>query len=150
MPAVDRSILIEAPVEAVFAYVADWRHTTKYQRQFSRFEPIGEPTSGLGLTVDARGRFKGLPIRATLRIVEFVTGQRIVSRSVAHLKSSAEWHFAREGNGTRVRFLACYDWPVPILSVRFRRMVEAEIVAMTESALRELKRLVEALQSSAQ
>lgn len=150
MPAVDRSILIEAPLEAVFEYVADWRHTTKYQRQFSRFDPIGEPIYGLGLTVDARGRFKGLPIRATLRIVEFVENQRIVSRSIAHLKSSAEWHFAQEGHRTRVRFIARYDWPIPVLSGPLRRLVQVEIVAMTESALRELKRLVEGLQPPAQ
>ncbi len=144
MPTIARSILVNAPIEEVFQFVADYRNTPKYQRQFSRFEPVGEPTHGLGLTVDARGRFKGLPIRAKLRITEFVENERIVSRSVEGLKSAAEWEFGREGDKTRVTFTASYSWPLPILSRAIRKMLEAELIAMTEASLRELRRLVEA------
>ncbi len=143
MPGVDRSILIEAPVATVFEYVADWRNTIKYQHQFSKFEPVGEPVRGLGLTVDARGWFKGLPVRARLRIVEFVENERIVSRSVAHMRSSAEWLFSPDGDRTRVRFIANYDWPVPLGNRLLKRIVENEIASMTETSLRDLKRLVE-------
>ncbi len=144
MPSTDRWIVVDVPVEEAFEFVADYRNTTRYQKHFSRFEPVGEPLSGLGLTVDVRGRFKGLPVRSTLRIIEFVRNERIVSRSVAHLKSAAEWHFSDLGGQTRVRFVATYDWPVPIPSRALRKRIEQEIDAMTESSLRTLKRLLEA------
>jgi uncharacterized protein YndB with AHSA1/START domain len=143
MPTIERSILVDAPVEEVFQFVADYRNTTRYQHQFSRFEPIGTITRGLGLTVDARGRFKGIPIHAKLRITEFVENERIVSESIEGLKSEAAWTFAPEGDQTRVTFRGRYAWPIPILSGALRRTLMAELVAMTESSLRELKLLVE-------
>lgn len=143
MPVIERSILVDAPVEEVFEFVADYRNTIQYQRQFSRLEPVGEPTYGLGLTVEARGRFKAIPIHARLRITEFSKNERIVSKSVEGLKSEAVWSFAPEGSQTRVTFTASYGWPLPILSGALRRMLLAELAVMTESSLRELKRLVE-------
>jgi uncharacterized membrane protein len=143
MPSTDLSILIDAPLEAVFDFVADPRNTVKYQREFSTFEPVGHPPRGLGMTVDARGKFKGLPVRAKLRIVEFVPNERIVSRSVAFLKSRAEWHFSVEDGKTLVRFVAQYDWPVPLPARAMSWLLENEIDAMAEDSLRRLKLLVE-------
>lgn len=139
----DRFILIDAPLETAFEFVADHRNTTSFQKNFSRFEPLGSPTYGLGMTVDARGWVKGIPVRATLKITEFVKNERIVSRSVAHLKSTAEWHFARVDGRTRVRFVASYELPVPILSGSLRERIRVEVDAMAQATLRELKRLLE-------
>ncbi|MGE5620115.1 MAG: SRPBCC family protein [Sphingomonadaceae bacterium] len=148
MPAIERSILVEAPIDEVFAFVADYRNTTMYQRQFSHFAPIiDSPTHGLGMTLDVRGRFKGLPIRAKLRVTDFVPNELILSRSIEGLESTAEWRFAPEGGGTRVTFAARYAWPIPILGRTLRKMLEAELASMTTTSLRELKRLVEATQS---
>lgn len=149
VPSVTRSTVIEAPVEKVFEFVADYRNTTRYQRQFSRFDLVGRPDYGEGLTVDARGWFKGLPIRVRLRITGFVKNKRIVSKSISGLKSAAEWEFYPEGQGTRVRFTAGYAYPVPIPTHTLKRMVESEIVRMTEDSLRELKRLLESGPSQA-
>jgi uncharacterized membrane protein len=143
VPTIDRSILIEVPIDSVFRFVADYRNTVRYQRQFTSFEPVGETTWGLGLTVDARGRFKGWPIHSRLRVVEFHENQRIVSTAIAGLKSDAEWRFSEEGGGTRVRFRATYACPIPILSGTVRRMLETELVSLTEDALRRLKQLTE-------
>jgi uncharacterized protein YndB with AHSA1/START domain len=143
MPSTDLSILIDAPVQRVFEFVADPRNTVRYQREFSHFEPIGTPRYGLGMTVDARGKFKGIPVRTKLRIVEFVPHERIVSRSVAFLKSRAEWHFSEEEGKTLVRFVAHYDWPLPLPRWSVGRILEHEIEAMTELSLRRLKQLVE-------
>ncbi len=144
MPEIARTILIDAPVGEVFEFVADPRNTIQYQRHFSRFEAVGEPTYGAGLIVDARGHFHAIPIHTRLRIVEFVKDERIVSESIAGLKSRSEWSFAQQGEGTRVTFIADYDWPIPILSGMLRRRLEAELAAMTESSLRKLKKLTEA------
>jgi uncharacterized membrane protein len=143
MPSTDLSILIDAPVEAVFRFVADPRNTIRYQQEFSSFEPIGAPRYGLGMTVDARGKFKGIPVRARLQIVEFVPNERIVSRSIAFLKSRAEWHFVEDQGRTLVRFVAQYDWPIPLPGRAMSWMLGGEIEAMTEDSLRRLKLLVE-------
>lgn len=149
MPTIDRSIHIDAPVEKVFRFVADYRNTVRYQRQFTKFEPVGGPMAGLGLTVDARGRFKGVPIHTRLRITQFTENERIVSTSVGGLKSDAEWLFSTEDGGTRVQFRATYAWPIPIPNGAIRDMLKAELVSLTEDSLRRLKRLVESEGASA-
>ncbi len=144
MPTVSRYILVRMPVEKVFAFVADPRNTTRIQREFSRFEPIGEPAYGLGMAVDARGSFKGFPVRAVVRVTEFVKNERIVSVSTEGVASRAEWVFSPDEDGCRVQFTASFEWPVLLPSLALGRMAEEELTRLTESALRQLKRLVEA------
>jgi uncharacterized membrane protein len=139
----DQSILVDAPRQRVFAFVADYRNAMKYERHFSRLDLVPGPTSGIGTTVDARGRFRGIPVRAKLRIEEFVEGQRIVSRSVSGLRSSLEWNFAEEGRQTRVRLVTRYSLPVPFVPRQVRESIHEEIQAMTRASLKELKRLLE-------
>lgn len=143
MPGTDLSILVDAQVEAVFRFVSEPSNTLRYQRHFSRFDPIGSPRTGHGATADARGSLLGIPVRAKLRVIEFVPNRKIVARSVAYLKSSAEWHFSEEDGKTLVRFVASYDWPMPVMGPGMRLLLEAEIEALAEDSLRELKRLVE-------
>ena len=143
MPTIERSIVIEARVEEVFRFVADYRNTPLYQRQFSRFERVGPVCHGTGLTLDAHGRFKGVPVHARLRVIEFIENQRIVSTSVKGLKSEAVWSFTPMGSATRVTFKATYAWPIPLLSGALRRVLIGELEEAAESSLRELKRLVE-------
>ena len=144
MPSLDRWIWVSAPLAYVFSFVADYRNASRYQHQFTRFEPLPGLEYGLGATAEARGRFRGFPVRARLKIVEFVEGRRIVTRSIGGMKSSAEWDFLEEKGGTRVRLLASYEFPVPVPSRTLRKIVESEVASMTESSLRELKRLIEA------
>ncbi|MHB0868960.1 MAG: SRPBCC family protein [Chloroflexota bacterium] len=66
----------------------------------------------------------------------------VIERSI--LVEAPEWRFAAKGEKTRVTFVAGYSWPVPIPGRTVGKMLEAELAAMTESSLRELKRLVEA------
>lgn len=143
MPVVSRSVLIRAPLPVVFAFVADYRNTTRFQRQFSRFEPVGEPTHGLGMKVDVWGHFKGFPVRTVLRVTEFVENKRIVSESTEGLRSRSEWRFLPEQEGTRVQFSATFEWPLLPPSKILERMAEEELAVLAECALGELKRLLE-------
>ncbi len=143
MPQTDQSILVDAPRHKVFDFVADYRNTMKYERHFSRVDLAPGPTRGVGNTVDARGWFRGIPVRAKLRIVEFVENERIVSRSIAGLKSSLEWDFSDEDGKTKVRLFASYSFPIPFIPRHLRESVAEEVKAMTSASLRELKRLTE-------
>ncbi len=143
MPHTDQSILVDAPRHKVFDFVADYRNTTKYEKHFSRLDLMPGPIRGIGNTVDARGWFRGIPVRSKLRIVEFAEDQRIVSTSVAGLKSWLEWDFADEDGKTRVRLFASYSFPIPFIPRNVRESVAQEVKAMTTASLLELKRLLE-------
>ena len=149
MPQTDQSILVDAPRQKVFAFVADYRNTLKYEKHFSRLDLAPGPARGIGNTVDARGWFRGIPVRAKLRIVGFVENERIVSRSIAGLKSSLEWDFSDEEGMTRVRLFASYSFPIPFIPRHLRETVTEEVRSMTTASLRELKRLMEIGDSAA-
>lgn len=143
MPRTEQSILVVAPRHKVFAFVADYRNTMKYEKHFSRVDLAPGPSRGIGTTVEARGWFRGIPVKAKLRITEFVEDERIVSRSVAGLKSSLEWGFADEQGKTKVRLVASYAFPFPFIPRQVRESVAQEVQTMTTASLRELKRLLE-------
>ncbi|HEX9016715.1 MAG TPA: SRPBCC family protein [Chloroflexota bacterium] len=143
MPTIDQSVLVEAPRHEIFGFVADYRNVTRFEKRFTRVFRLPGPSYGLGVTLDARGWFRGVPVRAKLRIVEFVPDKRIVSRSVAGLKSILEWEFSDEGGGTRVRLITGYDWPFPLIPRQVKESVAAEVGSMAADSLRELKRLME-------
>lgn len=143
MPVFDRSFLVAAPVRQVFDYVAEPRNTMRYQKQFTSFEVADNTPRGVGMEVDARGRFHGIPVRTRLRMVDFVQDELIASQSVSGLKNSSQWRFTPGAGGTQVRFTARYEWPLPILSRRLRTRIEEELASMTDDSLRTLKALIE-------
>ncbi len=142
----DQSILVNAPLHTAFAFVADYRNAIKYERHFSKLDPLPGPRQGYGTTLDARGRFRGIPVRSTLRIVEFVEDERIVSRSIAGLHCSLEWDFGEENGRTRVRLVAKYALPLPFVPRTVQASIEREIQAITTESLLELRRLLEVRQ----
>lgn len=143
MPTIDQSLLVDAPRHEVFGFVADYRNVTRFEKRFTRVARLPGAPYGLGLTLDARGWYRGVPVRAKLRIVEFVPDKRIVSRSVAGLKSTLEWDFTDEAGGTRVRLVTGYDWPLPLIPRHLKESIANEVASMAADSLRELKRLME-------
>ncbi len=143
MPRTDHTVLVMAPLSEVFEYVADYRNVAKFEKRFSRVEPLPGPRYGLGTTLDTRGWFHGVPVRAKLRTTEFVENQRIVSNSISGLKSTLEWEFAEENGGTRVKMAASFDWPLPLIPRHIKEAIQEEVREMTAASLCELKRLLE-------
>lgn len=143
MPNTAQSILVNAPVHDVFEFVADYRNITRFEKRFSRVVRLDGPDHGLGMTLDAKGRFHGVPVHARLQVVEFAQDRKIVSRSLAGLKSLLEWEFSEEGGATRVKLFANYGWPFPLIPKQVKDSIRVEVEEMTAESLRELKRLVE-------
>ena len=144
MPNTAQSIFIDAPVGEVFEFVADYRNIVRFEKHFSKVERQPGPAYGTGMVLDCRGRFRGVPVRVKLRVIEFVENRRIVSQSIAGLKSLLEWDFSEEDGGTRAKLFANYGWPFPLIPKHLKDSIREEIDEMTADSLRELKRLIEA------
>jgi uncharacterized protein YndB with AHSA1/START domain len=141
VPQIEESIIIEAPVERVFAYVADYRHALEWMHNFTRFEPVGEPTYGRGARVRAAGTVMGLPVEVTLEIVDFEPNRRLVSWSTGMVESRSAWLFEPLDGRTRVTFRGEYRLPVLLRPVEGRLM--AELAENARRSLANLKRILE-------
>ncbi len=73
---IEKSIVIDAPVEQVFAYAADPQHTPEYYTDVKEATNLRQlPNGGYAC------RF--MPLDLTVETSEFVPGERIVSRGTA-------------------------------------------------------------------
>jgi uncharacterized membrane protein len=144
MAKVALGIEIAAPLEQVFDYVADSSNALNWMHNFTRFEPIGQRTSGLGARALAEGRILGSPFRTELEITEFIKNRRLTSRSNGGVRSISHWLFEPTLSGTEVCFVAAYHFPgVLLVAGPLRHLVERELELNTERSLRNLKRIME-------
>ncbi len=109
----DKTYLIDAPVEVVFAYATDPTRQCEYfagLREVTDVERL--PNGGCRFTFVAR--VAGVPLRGTAEHVEFVPNERAVVKIAVSaggpgLEGTETVTFAAEGGKTRVRCVAEYS-----------------------------------------
>ena len=145
MAEIVKAIDINAPVEKVFNYVADAHNALTYMPNFSRFQPVGQPESGLGAKVEAAGEMMGIHFNTVLEIIEFEDNRKLVSRSTQGIKSLSRWQFKPLPNGgTEVTFVSDYSLPGSMLGRLFDKLImEKEVEKNTVQTLVNLKKVLE-------
>ncbi|GEM_PF-3177758 len=143
---ISKSVRVDAPVEQVFAYIANWRNTTRIQPEFRTFQPLNAEEVSVGVELQAQGRFYGLPITVRLKVVEFEPNQRMVTEVNGGLRSLNAWLFEPLGaQQTKLIFVNEYALPGVLQRlVGGNGFVQREVARMTEHALLAVKAEVEA------
>lgn len=100
----------DAPLEAVFDYLADSRNIKEWFYGVHSVEPLTDQIRGLGSTYEITLNV-GRLITARIECTEFVENELIGVRTIDSLSASTRWTFAREGDGTRVR--GEFDYTLP-------------------------------------
>jgi uncharacterized protein YndB with AHSA1/START domain len=109
MLTIEKSLVIDAPVETVFAYIADPKHLPEYFRGVERVSKVRR-LSNQGYSFEFVDKIIGERFVATGECTEFVPNERIV----AHLQGAPEDEtltttFERLSSGaTRVTFVEEY------------------------------------------
>ncbi|MGH2461733.1 MAG: SRPBCC family protein [Chloroflexota bacterium] len=114
MAHVKESIVIPAPMSAIFDVIADDRRALEWMEGFSRFELLPGPTNGVGARVRAAGTFLGFTVETELEISEYERPNRLVSRSSGPIKALTTWLLSEDETGTRVTFSGDYILPLPL------------------------------------
>ena len=100
MPHIHHEGLAEAPVETLFAYVDDYRNTTKWLFGLSKFEPTTEVTSGLGSAFDGTFAVKPIKLHSSVKIVEWEQDRVIALESYKGFQINSRWQFSSTGATT--------------------------------------------------
>jgi len=142
-------ILIDAPIERVFAFVADYRSVPQMQAQFKSVRLLSAQEQGLGAQMEALGSFRGLPLTVQMTIVGFDAPHLLVSDSTGGVRSHTTWRFDEQGGAspdtpprTRAAVIIEYEITIPGLSL-LAGLVHRDVDNMTMDSLRRLKVLVE-------
>jgi uncharacterized membrane protein len=142
-------ILIDAPVERVFDFVADYHNVPRMQTQFKSVRLLSAQERGPGAQIEAVGSFRGMPLTAQMTIVGFEEPHVLVSDSTGGVRSRTTWRFDAQPGATpdapprtRAAVIIEYEITIPGLSL-LGGLVHRDVDNMTMDSLRRLKILVE-------
>lgn len=135
-----RSVLIKAPVEKVFAFLADPTHwlLAASNTWVTNTKLTAE---GVGTTAHWHAKILGIPMMAVIEYVEFVPNERIVSKSNSGFVQT--FTVAGEGEGTRLTLDIEWAVHVPLVDTQVQAVAEKFIGDTADEILSPLKAALE-------
>jgi carbon monoxide dehydrogenase subunit G len=121
MPIINSSINISAPVEKVFAYVAD--PLTNIEWLVGATEVTDVTGSGIGQHFHWKYNMLGVPLRGESTVSEHVPNERRVVQGKGGVTSTWTFTFAPHEGGTKLDLELDYTIPVPVLGKLAEQLV---------------------------
>jgi len=143
MVKVERSIVLNAPVEKVFDYMADPQSNVEFIPGMIEVRDIQETPDHIGMHFHWTYKMAGIKFDGESTVLEWEKCRRVVTESKGGIRS--KWYFTYEpaASGSKLTVAVEYEVPVPILGklaeVVVRRQNEKEL----ELALSNVKARVE-------
>ena len=107
---VENSIRIDRPVAQVFAFVDDYRNTTKYLVGMTEYKPTTDKVSGAGSRFKLVKKTTGLPdIKSEIEITGWEKDKKIVFDSISGFENGGSYTFSARGDATDVKLVNSYD-----------------------------------------
>lgn len=146
MTKVEASVIIQAPLQAVYKYAADWRNFSRYLVYVRDVQPLTEKTLGEGAQLELKVRFRGLSLTSEWRGVEETenVGWTFNARLMGRW-ATKRWRFEPQDGSTRVIYTLEYE-PPPGPPGRWfdGLLIKPEWERLGQASLEELKQLIEA------
>jgi uncharacterized membrane protein len=124
---VQQTILINAPVEEVFAFVENPSNLPDLWPSLERITHVERQPNGW-YSANYVYRIAGMRFEGHTDLIEYVPNQRIITRSKAGVEGTLGWIFQSEGGGTRLTIEADYTASVPVVG----KIAEALLVRQHE------------------
>jgi len=123
MTRIEKSIIINKPVEAVFKYASDWDKWSDWFEGVSDFKPVTEISKGNGARYAYKAKMMGLNVNVETEIRNFVENEGWTGKSTKGVSSQTQWIFEKSEQGTRFTYVLEYKLPFPILSSLFDKYI---------------------------
>jgi uncharacterized membrane protein len=140
---VQKSILNNAPVEEVFAFVENPSNMPDVWPSLERVTDVERQPNG-GYCCKYIYRIVGMRFEGYTDLVEHVPNQRIVTHSKIGIEGTLRWTFQPEGNGTRLTIEAEYSVPVPLVGKIAAALLVRQYQQEAETLLANIKAKLEA------
>ena len=121
MPKINNSINISAPVEKVFAYVAD--PLANLEWLVGTTEVTDVTGSGIGQHFQWKYNMLGVPLRGESTVSEHVPNERRVAQTKGGVTSTWAFTLAPHEGGTKLDLELDYTIPVPVLGKLAEKLV---------------------------
>jgi uncharacterized membrane protein len=125
MTKIEESIVVDAPVAAVFGYASDWRRWPDWFEGLSDVRSTSGVSRGTGARYAYRVRVLGVPVSVETELQDFVEGQGWTGVGTRGLPHRTHWRFEAQGQSTRFTYGLEYRLPPlllgPMLDALFAR-----------------------------
>ena len=130
---------INAPVTTVFAYVDDYRNTTRYMKDLVKWQPTGKVTHGKGARFDVGMKAGPTTLSSVVDITTWTENKAIGWRSNEGFKQIGTWAFAPKGEKTQVTFDMEYEFGGGIAGKLLGRAAEPIVRGNLQRSVETLK-----------
>jgi uncharacterized membrane protein len=128
----------------VFAWVSDHRNVPSVLEGVDRWEPLGDPSVGVGARFDVSMRALGLPLENVLVIDRWEEPRAIGWRSESGLiAQSGGWRFAPRAGGTEVVLTIGYEPPGGAIGGLLAGSVDGVVRSRLQRALERMRGILE-------
>ncbi len=121
MAKVERSITINAPVEKVFAYIADPMNLPQWVPSMMEVHDV--TGSGVGQHYRWTYKMAGLQLQGETTVTEDIPNERRTTQSKGSVTSTWILNFEPDNGGTKMKLDIEYTIPVPVLGKLAEKLV---------------------------
>ena len=136
---------IKAPVATVFAYVDDYRNTTKYMKDLVKWQPTGKVTHGKGAQFNVGMKAGPTTLTSVVDITTWTENKAIGWHSNEGFKQIGTWGFKPKGDHTQVTFDMEYEFGGGIAGKLLGRAAEPIVRGNLQRSVETLKTNTEKL-----
>lgn len=115
MDTIEREVTINAPVEKVFAYLADPKANPEWLPGMVEVKDVNLAREGVGTTHRWVYKMAGLRFEGETRATEYVRNQRLVTQSNGDIESIWTWVLEPLEGGTKLNVTVQYAVPAGVL-----------------------------------
>lgn len=145
MTEIKRNIIIEAPVNKVFEYAADYKNWSKFFEGVSDFKPITAVTRGSGSKYIYKAKALGMNITVGTEVQQFKENEGWIGKSFKGMEHSTQWIFEKSNSNTEFTFIQRYKLPFYLGGKLFDKMFAEPVwINIIEHSLQNLKKIIEA------
>jgi uncharacterized membrane protein len=142
MEKVERTIIIHAPVEAIFDYISEPMNLLKIWPDMVEVEVLLRSQRGDHL-FRCEHKIVGVRIESTWETFEHIVNERIAIRTSGGIRSTLMWTFRPENGNTQVTFYMEYTIPAPLMRKRSEDAIRTWHEHEVEAVLTNLKAAIE-------
>jgi len=146
MTRIEKDVVIEAPLEEVYAFAMDWRNFQRYFDYIHEVKTTTEKTIGEGARLTLRIKFLGLMMASEWEGTEHIENVGLTfNTTIMERTAIKRWRFAPADGSTRVTFTLEYKpWPPLIGQIIDVLRIKPQWEKIYDRSFQNLKQVIEA------
>lgn len=139
MERIEKSIVINAPVEKVFTFMAEPSHLPEIWPSMVEVKDIKQTEAHVGTSYRWMYKMAGMRFEGTSETTEYRENQRVIVENKSGIPSKFTWTYEPQGAGTKLTVNAEYTIPMPLLGKLAEPIIAKQNEREAETLLANLK-----------